>query len=123
MGDKNDRSTECFKCLFELFDCRQVEVVRWFVEDQAVGAVGHEQSQDSAGSLARRQGGSGAVHVIGGKVELCKQGAGLGNKQAGCLHENFEQCCIGEGAIVVTARQLVACLFKFTDDNTRAHPL
>lgn len=110
MGDQQNRPRERFDSLFQLFDRRQVEMVRRLVEDQQVDPASLQQSQGSAGALARGQRVGRPGHVVSTKAELRQQspdvGVGLVRHLRG---ERVDEGCV--------AGEQFSCLIDLADEN------
>ena len=95
MGDEEQRAVVLVERSLELLDRRQVEVIRRFVEHEAIRALRRERGQHGARALAGRKRRARAKHVIGAESELREHRARFVAAKAGRGDEPFEQRAVG----------------------------
>ena len=116
MGDEQHGAVERRERLFELLDRGQVEMVRRFVEHEAVHAGDREQREDSARAFAGRERARRSQHVLRAEPELRERRTARRHASAPVARWNASEQ-------VPVAGEAVAGLVEPADDDGRAEPL
>ena len=115
MGDQEHGAVERPERLLELLDRGQVEVVRRFVEHEAVDAGDREQREDSARAFAGRECARRSQHMFRAESELRERRTARRRVRTGRALERVHQVPVaGEG---------VARLLEPAEDDGRPEPL
>ena len=104
MGDQHEGALEGGEGRLELLDGLEVEVVGGLVEHQAVDAAGHEQGQERAAALARREVPTGPVRRAPRRARTWPAASGPRSRHAGLRLERGEQPLVAREAAPAAGR-------------------
>src|SRR5262249_20489511 len=108
VGDEDEAARKLGEALLEHFERRDVEIVRWLVENQQIGRLPHQARDVDAGLLTARQSSDGTLELLGAEEESLgpRRDVNAPSPEAHCIALRRERAAQALGRIEAAARLL-----------------